>query len=77
MNDFLVRAQSGLLNTIGDPVAAKQIALQALANLRLRQSSALAYFDSFIVFAALSIPLAALVFLMNVRRREGAHVAAE
>jgi len=78
VNDFLARAQTSLLDTIGDPAAAKQIALQALANLRLQQSSALAYFDSFSVFAALSIPLAALVFLMkrSVAAR-GAHVAAE
>ena len=78
VTDFFAQAQSGLLQITGDPVAAKQMALQALDNLRLEQSSALAYFDSFAVFAALSIPLAALVFLM--RRSvaaKGAHVAAE
>jgi DHA2 family multidrug resistance protein len=78
VNDFLAQAQSGLLPVTGDPVAAKQMALQALDNLRLQQSSALAYFDSFVVFAALSIPLAALVFLMKRSvAAKGAHVAAE
>jgi DHA2 family multidrug resistance protein len=78
VTDFLAQAQSGLLHLTGDPSAAKQMALQALANLRLQQSSALAYFDSFVVFAALSIPLIALVFMMkrSVAAR-GEHVAAE
>ena len=59
-------------------VAAKQMALQALANLRLEQSSALAYFDSFIVFAAISALLALPVFLMKRSvATKGAHVAAE
>jgi len=78
VTDFLAQAQQNLLQVTGDPVAANQMALQTLANLRVQQSSALAYFDSFFVFAALSVPLAALVFLM--RRSvaaKGEHVAAE
>ena len=78
VNDFLAQAQSGLLNVTGDPVAAKQMALQALSNLRLQQSSALAYFDSFAVFAAISFALVGLVFLMKRSvAAKGAHVAAE
>jgi DHA2 family multidrug resistance protein len=78
VNDFFAQAQSNLLQITGDPVAARQMALQALANLRLQQSSALGYFDSFVVFAALSVALVGLVFMM--RRSvaaKGAHVAAE
>ncbi len=75
---FLAQAQAGLLRITGDPVAAKQMALQALANLRLQQSSALAYFDSFVVFAALTAGLALPVFLMKRSvAAKGAHVAAE
>ena len=54
------------------------MALQLLENLRQQQSSALAYFDTFFVFAALSVPLVAIVFMM--RRsvaQKGAHAAAE
>jgi DHA2 family multidrug resistance protein len=78
VNDFLAQAQSGLLRTTGDPVAAKQMALQALSDLRLQQSSALAYFDSFLVFAVLSVALVGLVFLMKRSvAAKGAHVSAE
>jgi DHA2 family multidrug resistance protein len=78
VNDYLTQAQSGLLSITGDPAAAKQMALQALSDLRVQQSSALAYFDSFVVFAALSVALVGLVFLMKRSvAAKGAHVAAE
>jgi DHA2 family multidrug resistance protein len=78
VNDFLAQAQSDLLSVTGDPAATQQMALQSLADLRLQQSSALAYFDSFIVFAALSVALVGLVFLMKRSvAAKGAHVAAE
>lgn len=78
VNSFLEQAQSYLLQFTGDPVAARQMALQLLDNMRQQQSSALAYFDAFVVFAALSIPLVALVFMMKRSVAErGAHVAAE
>ncbi len=57
VNSFFDQAQSYLLQFSGDPVAARQMALQLLENLRQQQSSALAYFDTFLVFSALSIPL--------------------
>jgi len=41
------------------------MALQALAHLREQQSSALAYFDSFFVFAALGVVLAFAVLRMK------------
>jgi MFS transporter, DHA2 family, multidrug resistance protein len=78
VNSFLEQAQSYLLQLTGDPAAARQIALQLLDNLRQQQSSAFAYFDTFFVFAALSVPLVALVFMMKRSvAQKGAHTAAE
>jgi len=54
------------------------MALQALANLRDQQSSALAYFDTFFVFAVVAAALVVLVFLMKRSvAAKGAHLAAE
>ena len=54
------------------------MALQTLANLRLQQSSALAYFDTFFFFACVAGGLVFLVVLMKRAVAEkGAHVAAE
>ena len=78
VNSFLEQVQTYLLQLSGDPAAARQMALQLLENLRQQQSSALAYFDTFFVFAVLSVPLVAVVFMM--RRsvaQKGAHSAAE
>ena len=78
MSDFLAQAQSGYLVQNGDPAAAQQMALQSLDNLRLQQSSSLAYFDSFVVFAAVSVGLVVLVFFMKPSvAQKGAHIAAE
>jgi DHA2 family multidrug resistance protein len=78
VNSFLEQAQSYFLQFGGDPVAARQMALQLLDNLRQQQASAFAYFDIFLVFAVLSAPLVALVFMMKRSVAEkGTHVAAE
>jgi MFS transporter, DHA2 family, multidrug resistance protein len=78
VNSFFEQAQSSFLQLTGDPVSARQMALQSLEQLRLQQSSALAYFDSFVVFAALGGALALLVLLMKRSvAAKGAHVAAE
>jgi MFS transporter, DHA2 family, multidrug resistance protein len=78
VNSFFEQAQTGFLQLTGDPVAARQMALESLEQLRQQQSSALAYFDSFIVFAVLGAALAFLVLLMKRSVVEkGAHVAAE
>ena len=78
VNDFFTQALPGLIRATGDPVAAHQMALQALDNQRLLQSSSLAYFDSFFLFAAVSIALVLLVFMMKPSIAvKGAHVAAE
>lgn len=78
VTDFLSQARSGFLVQNGDPVAAHQMALQSLDNLRLQQSSALAYFDNFVVFAVVSIGLVGLLFFMKPSvAPKGAHIAAE
>ncbi len=78
VNGFLEQARSFFLEKFGDPAAAKQLALQALENLRHVQASAFAYFDTFVFFAVLSVALVLFVFLMKRSVAEkGAHVAAE
>ena len=54
------------------------MALQALADLRAQQASALAYFDTFFLFAVVAVGLVSLVFFMKPSvAAKGAHVAAE
>jgi DHA2 family multidrug resistance protein len=78
VNSYVDQVYPGLLQQTGDPVAAKQIALQTLDNLRGQQSSALAYFDTFFLFAVIAVALIVLVFLMKPSVAEkDAHLAAE
>ena len=78
VNNFLSDARPIYLQQTGDPVTAQQTALQALSDLRDQQASTLAYFDTFVAFAALSFVLALLVFMMKRSVAEkGAHIAAE
>jgi DHA2 family multidrug resistance protein len=78
VQSFLHQAQASFLQQTGDPVAARQMALQALDNLRHRQSLAFAYFDSFFIFGVVAAVLTVLVFMMKRSVAEkGAHVAAE
>jgi DHA2 family multidrug resistance protein len=78
VNSYLDQVQPGFLQQTGDPVAAKQMALQSLANLREQQASALSYFDIFFIFAIVAVVLVGLVFFMKRSVTEkGAHVAAE
>jgi len=78
VNNFLEQAQSYFLQFNGDPAAAHAMALQSLANLRAQQSSSFAYFDTFVLFAAISVALIGLVFFMKRSVLEkGAHAAAE
>jgi DHA2 family multidrug resistance protein len=78
VNSYLDQVQPGFLQQTGDPVAAKQMALQSLANLREQQASALSYFDIFFIFAVVAVALVGLVFFMkrSVAAKD-AHVAAE
>jgi DHA2 family multidrug resistance protein len=64
-NSFLEQAGQLFLGQTGDPVASQQLALQAMANLREQQASALAYFDCFWVFAVVAAGLAFVVLLMK------------
>ncbi len=62
----------------GDPVAAQQMALQLLSNLRAQQASSLAYFDVFFILACVAFGLTFLVLFMKRSVAEkGAHVAAD
>ncbi len=78
VNNFLAQAGPTYLAQTADPVAAKQMALQALSDLRDQQASTLSYFDTFTAFAWLSFSLVILAFLMKRAVAEkGKHVAAE
>src|SRR5262245_42819155 len=75
---FLDQARAPFLQQTGDPVAAQQLATQALENLRQQQASALAYFDVFWLLAVLTLVLVPLVLLMKRSVAEkGAHIGAE
>jgi DHA2 family multidrug resistance protein len=78
VNSFSEQAQSAFLQQTGDPAGSQQMAWQALENLRQQQAASLAYFDDFIMFAAIS---GALILLVPLMRRsvpeKGAHIAAE
>jgi DHA2 family multidrug resistance protein len=65
VQSFLEQAHARFLQQTGDPVAAQQLALQALENLRQQQSSALAYFDCFWLFAVAMLAVTFVVFLMK------------
>jgi DHA2 family multidrug resistance protein len=65
VNSYLDQAQPIFLQQTGDPVAAKQMALQTLADLREQQSLALSYFDTFFVIAVVAVALIVLVFFMK------------
>ena len=73
-----LQATGPFLQQTGDPVAAQQLALQTLANLRQQQASALAYFD---VFWVLAVVMVALVFVVLLMKRsvaeKGARIGGE
>jgi DHA2 family multidrug resistance protein len=75
---FLGQASAPFLQQSGDPVAARQQALQTLSNLRDQQASSLAYFD---VFWVLAIAMLALVFVVALMKRsvaeKGARIGSE
>jgi len=65
VQSFLEQVQARFLQQTGDPAAAQQLAWQALANLCHQQSSALAYFDCFFLFAVAMLALLVVVFVMK------------
>jgi MFS transporter, DHA2 family, multidrug resistance protein len=62
---FLEQARATFLPQTGDPVAAQQLAVQALENLRQQQASALAYFDVFLMLSVVTLALVPAVLLMK------------
>jgi len=75
---FLGRAEGAFLQQTGDPVAAQQLAWQALENLRQQQASSLAYFDTFWMMAALTFAVAfAVLFMKRSVAEKGSHVGSE
>ncbi|MBV8106892.1 MAG: DHA2 family efflux MFS transporter permease subunit [Hyphomicrobiales bacterium] len=75
---FLEQARGAFLQQTGDPVAAQQLAWQALENLRQQQASSLAYFDTFWMMAVLTFAVAFLVLLMKRSVAEkGGHASSE
>jgi hypothetical protein len=75
---FLDKAAGPLLHQAGDPVAAKQLALQSLANLRELQASAFAYFDVLWVLAVVTLFLVFAMLLMKCSVAEkGVRIGAE
>jgi MFS transporter, DHA2 family, multidrug resistance protein len=78
VTDYLQQAQPGYLQQTGDPVAAQDMVLQSLQNLRDQNALALAYFDCFFIFAVLAVLLAfAVLFMRRSVVEKGTHVAAE
>jgi DHA2 family multidrug resistance protein len=65
VHSFLERTQALFLQQTGDPALSRDLAWQALANLRQQQASALAYFDCFWVFAAIMLALVPAILLMK------------
>jgi DHA2 family multidrug resistance protein len=77
-NSFLEQARGAFLQQTGDPVAAQQLAWQALENLRQQQASALAYFDVYLMLAVVTLALVPVVLLMKRSVAEkGAHIGHE
>jgi MFS transporter, DHA2 family, multidrug resistance protein len=75
---FLDGASGRFLQQTGDPVGAQQLALQALANQREQQASALAYFDVFWVLAVVTVALVLFVLIMKRSVAEkGARIGSE
>ncbi len=78
VTSFLSQAQATFLKQTGDPVAAQQLAWQALENLRQQQAASLAYFDTFWMAAVLTFVVAFAVFFMKRSVAEkGARVGSE
>jgi MFS transporter, DHA2 family, multidrug resistance protein len=75
---FLEQARGVFLQQTGDPVAAQQLAWQALENLRQQQASSLAYFDVFLLLALVTLALVPVALLMKRSvAQKGAHISAE
>jgi DHA2 family multidrug resistance protein len=75
---FLDQARAVFLQQTGDPVAAQQLAAQALENLRQQQASSLAYFDVFLVLAvAMLVPLLTVLLMKRSVAEKGARIGGD
>ena len=75
---FLEQARGAFFQQSGDPVAAQQLASQALENLRQQQASSLAYFDTFWMVAVLTFVVAfAVLFMKRSVAEKGGHAGPE
>jgi DHA2 family multidrug resistance protein len=75
---FIGQATAFFHQQTADPVASQQLAWRGLENLRQQQASALAYFDTFWIFAVLTLALVFVVLLMKRSVAEkGAHISSE
>jgi DHA2 family multidrug resistance protein len=75
---FLEQARGAFLQQTGNPVAAQELAWQALENLREQQASSLAYFDTFWMAAVLTFAVAfAVLFMKRSVAEKGAHAGSE
>ncbi len=78
VTSILDQGQKLFMTQTGDPVAARMMAYQLMANMRDRQATALSYFDIFWVASVLAISLLALIALMKrASAPKGAHLSAE
>ena len=78
VNSFISQAQGFFLQQTGDPAASHLMAWQSLENLRQQQTTALAYFDCFLIFAVVAASLALLVpFMKRSVAEKGSQIAAE
>jgi MFS transporter, DHA2 family, multidrug resistance protein len=75
---FLEQVRGAFLQETSDPVAAQQLAWQALENLRQQQASVLAYFDVFLTLSLVTLALVPAVLLMKRSvAPKGAHIGGE
>ena len=75
---FLGRARATFLHETGDPAASQQFAWGQLEHLRQQQASALAYFDTFWMIAALTLVVAfAVLFMKRSVAEKGSHAGTE
>jgi len=78
VTSFMNDAQPAIFQQVGDPIAAEQMTLQAMANIRDQQALSLSSFDCFWLFGVAGVLLALLVpWMKRSVVEKGAHVAAE
>lgn len=65
VTSYLQTITPDFIRHFGDPVAAKEMAIQSLAAVRDQQALGLSYFDGFFLYAILGVVLACLVPLMK------------